>query len=139
MKRKRKVDTVHSLRADNYVWHFGARHFARAFPDRVLVARLVERLPRPRLGLFGQEVFDDMELGEWLMPVGYYELSNRFDIHPGRLLHWYWSDDGWHDFELLWQELPEAVDLSTPLWISTDFIHTHPQALAEFRRPNGTK
>jgi hypothetical protein len=127
MPRKNKTRTmieVNQIRADNYVYHFQRRQLARNHPEREHIAQLVAALPKPMLNIYGVAAFE----GKASWPIQshymrpYFELWKRlgqnFELE---LEYWYWSDEGWADFEKLWQALPEFVNI--PLCTTGKNVH----------------
>jgi hypothetical protein len=126
MPRKAVVIDVTQHRAENYVHHFQRRQLARNHPDREGIALLVAALPKPMLNIYGVVAFEGKASwptsSHYMRP--YFELGKRlgFDLD---LEYWYWSDQGWDDFEKLWQALPDFVNI--PLCTTDKVVHIRTQ------------
>jgi hypothetical protein len=50
------------------------------------------------------------------------DIAIRLRVESWYIGWWYWSDEGWREFEKLWADLPEVIN--NPLWISRQVVPT---------------
>lgn len=136
MPRKREtVIDINAIRAKFYAENFSYRQFARNHPERENIARLVKSLPQPTLTVYGAPGFEDKIDVSWpssskyMLP--YYELCKKTGVDVPNLYFWYWSDEGWKEFERLWQGLPDLVHIdlctnSRVVHICTQEVYANP-------------
>lgn len=103
-----------ALRAENYQEHFQFRQFASVHPHRDTVAKMVQALPAPSLNRYGAASFPTSRGRSFAAHStreldAFYALGAQLGIDAWMLLSWYWSDDGWAEFQRCWQALPETV------------------------------
>ena len=109
MPRKSTLPDGYELqwrRAENYQSHFGKRQLALNLSPEIQsrYAGVCRLLPRPaRLNVWGVDDYGYTEVGEAVV------LAVRYGLESRLLLPWYWSDEGWADFQAQWSELPELV------------------------------
>lgn len=116
MRKKKEISIdLNSIRAKFYASHFEARQMARNHPERENIARLVASLPKAELTVYGAPGFEGKIDAMWPIQSIYmlprYELAARIKVEPISLYTWYWSDEGWAEFEKLWRNLPENVHM----------------------------
>jgi hypothetical protein len=116
MPRKQKpvIIDVNRRRADNYQWHFSCRQYAKNHPYQTEIAACLRSLPRPTLDIFGSECLDGRPVGSYPEQnlEGFFSLAARFGLESACwMMYWYWSDQGWQEFEMQWQALPEVVHI----------------------------
>lgn len=111
------VIDIHVSRANWYQAHFSRRQFALAHParERASVARACQHI-RPTLTIYGGECLPKCQEDEII------DIGIGLKIESWFVGWWYWSDEGWREFERLWAELPEPVH--TPLCTNRILVHS---------------
>lgn len=104
---------VQRSRRDWYVWHYGQRELAKKLPVSTLhtyLSALGYTTP-PRMTVFGglEADFPDRRA---------YEIAAVWGLDIHLINPWYLTNEGWEQFQALWQQLPEPFD------IYLDSVHT---------------
>ena len=115
-KNENEID-IHKSRLNWYQAHFSRRQFALAHPakERASVARACQHI-RPVLTIYGGEHLPKEQENEII------DLGISLKIESWFIGWWYWSDEGWREFEKLWADLPEVVHM--PLCTNRTLVHS---------------
>lgn len=120
-----EVIDVNQARAEAYQSHFEYRQFARNYARSADVLKMLQYLPRPTLNVFGAAALSGKSFAAYPTTAsevgGYYEVAAHCDLAADQLFWWYWVEDGWREFERLWDELPEVVHI--PLCTTSKVVH----------------
>lgn len=119
MPRKIKAKDVQRARRDWYVYHFDRREQVKAMPqdDQERLMTICATLPVPQMTVFGSARFDHI-------PPSGYKLASYYGYEATLLNPWYLTEDGWDEFQRLWAQLPEPVDLYTPPCVQIGELYT---------------
>ncbi len=127
MPRQRKIKAtakaVQRSRADWYTYHYEQRQLVKALPPNELHAAqyIAGAIKPPTMTVYGgvSESFPESLC---------FELCGKHGVNPNLVNPWYLSDDGWAEFQRLWESLPEPVDiyenLSTPACVQIGELST---------------
>lgn len=107
-----KPAEIQRIRGEWYSYHFNLRQMANALDAEELTRyrAAVDMLPRYELHWLG---------GSWLgggddvYPLELHTVCARFSLNWELVNAWYLSEWGWAEFQRLWKELPEPMELST--------------------------
>lgn len=134
MPRKPKNVTVdvNKERAANYAEHFSYRQYAKAHPDYAALGYKTKVACDAIRGTLGLSIYGGPTING-LPDAGQpfeirqemFDLARLTSIPHWKLYWWYWSDEGWEQFQMLWQNLPEVVHMvvPNPLCTSGGVIH----------------
>lgn len=119
MARHIAQSEIQTVRARWYKAHFDNRAQAetllRQQPDLARVyVYLCSRLEAPALGVMGNyertATHPDGTAKLWPPREAFQLAQSRSDLDYFLVCPWYWSADGWAEFQRLWANLPEPVD-----------------------------
>lgn len=111
---------VQRARAEWYQFHYENRQRAKAQDRDTLQAYqyAASMIAAPQMTVFGGLAHDWPERRA-------YELAGRDRLNVDLINPWYLSANGWNEFQRLWAQLPEPVDiLSTPPCVQVGELYT---------------
>lgn len=132
MARHTQSGEIHSIRARWYAAHFNNRAQAEAIqrqqPELARVYQyLCSRIEAPVLGIMGNyesaETHPDGTRKIWPPPAAFTLAQGRADLDYFLVCPWYWTAEGWQEFQRQWANLPEP-------W---DFVHS-PMCTTEYNK-----
>lgn len=105
-------DDVFKARQVNYAHHYEHRQWAKKQDDgtRRYCQNACLVLSKPKLNYFANWDGSYFEGDNWLRLVSACEIMK---LSACDLVIWYWSEEGWAEFESLFNELSEPENLST--------------------------
>jgi len=111
---KATAKAVQKARRDWYTFHYDNRQQAKILSHDQLeryqyAASMIEAA---RMTIYGGVPGDFPERQA-------YEIATRYRLDVNLINHWYLSEAGWEEFQRLWRELPEPVDL-----YQSETVHT---------------
>ena len=111
---KATAKAVQRARRDWYTFHYDNRQQAKILSHDQLeryqyAASMIEAA---RMTIYGGVPGDFPERQA-------YEIATRYRLDVNLINHWYLSEAGWEEFQRLWRELPEPVDL-----YQSETVHT---------------
>ena len=97
---------VQKARAEWYSFHYASRQKVKTFTDeKMQTYQYAASMINPaQMTIYGGVAHDWPERKA-------YELAGRYKLDVNLVNHWYLSEAGWEEFQRLWRELPEPVDL----------------------------
>lgn len=119
MPRKINKTDVQIARSEWYEFHYQNRQLAAQMPAETLhtLQYLAAILPPPELTPFGGTPKD------WITP-DVFRLSYKHGVDVNLICPWYLSTAGWKQFQDLWRNLPEPVDLYTEGCVQVGDLYT---------------
>jgi len=101
---------VQRARRDWYIFHVEKRQKFLAMPPNTqhIYENAAMRVSAPRMTIYGGLEADHPTADEYRALMMVQGMQDIDLANP-----WYVSDEGWADFQRIWQELPEPVDLYT--------------------------
>ena len=111
---------VQKSRAEWYQFHYENRQRAKAQDRDTLQAYLyaASQIQAPQMTVFGGLSHDWPERQAYVLAG-----RNRLDVEL--INPWYLTDAGWNEFQRLWAQLPEPVDIfSTPPCVQVGDLYT---------------
>lgn len=121
---------VQKARAEWYEFHYEHRQLARALtPEQLQNAQYSAAMVSPPT----MTVFGGLP-AEWPERQAYH-FANRYRLDVSLINPWYVSEAGWEQFQSLWQQLPEPVDLYTERCVQIGDLYTLSTMPGEARPP----
>ena len=101
------ADEIQACRAAWYEYHYNARQYVKALPD--YIRRLYQNVCNtivspPTLTVYGGVPHD------W-PPADAFYLAVKHGLDGNYINPWYLTEPGWEDFQRLWKQLPEPINL----------------------------
>lgn len=110
---------VQRSRRDWYAFHFENREKAKTLQPALVQTYLIatSQIKPPTMTVFGglEESYPENRA---------YHLAAQYRIDVNLMNPWYLTSEGWDEFQRLWQELPEPVDLYTPPCVQIGQLYT---------------
>jgi hypothetical protein len=103
---KATANAIQRSRRDWYAFHYECRQKAMALDKDIIHAYLeaVKNLLPPVMTMFGGLLADYPERRA-------YEIAAVYGLDVNLLNPWYLTTEGWDEFQILWQQLPEPINL----------------------------
>lgn len=117
------AEKINQRRGENWEEHYEFRRFALTHPRREEIGRAVATLPRPSLGVTGGAVVCGKAWAACSThdAAQFLEIGKLYGVSYWMLLWWYWTTEGWQEFNDLWANLPEVVHI--PLCTTGEVVH----------------
>jgi hypothetical protein len=133
MPRKATKHDVQLARSEWYAHHYESRATVKAMATHELhtLQHIANQLPPPEMTVFGGTPRD------WLTPE-VFRLAYVNQVDVNLVCPWYLSDAGWDQFQELWKQLPEPVDLYTEGCVQVGELF-HLSTADEIQRPANTR
>lgn len=119
MPRKATAKAIQQARAEWYEFHFDCREQIKAM-DAEEIQRYqtaVSMISAPQMTIYGG-------LDEDYPEQAAYHIANRYHLDANLMVYWYVSEQGWQDFQKIWAQLPEPVDLYTSACVQVGELYT---------------
>lgn len=110
---------IQRSRQDWYIYHLNYRQIAQALPADIVRAYIqaTDAVAPPKMTIFGGLPGDYPDRSA-------YELAARLRLDVNLINPWYLTAEGWADFQALWTQLPEPVDLYTAPCVQVGELYT---------------
>lgn len=116
---KATASAIQQARAEWYEFHFNCREQIKAMPAEEIqrYQTAVSMITAPQMTVYGGFAEDYPEQAA-------YHIANRYHLDANLMVYWYVSEQGWQDFQKIWAQLPEPVDLYTSACVQIGELYT---------------
>jgi hypothetical protein len=119
MPRKITAKDIQQARAEWYEFHFNCRAQVKAMSAEEVqrYQTAVSAISAPQMTIYGGLAEDYPEQAA-------YRIADRYHLDANLMVYWYVSEQGWQDFQKIWAQLPEPVDLYTSACVQVGELYT---------------
>jgi hypothetical protein len=116
---KATAHAIQQARAEWYEYHFNCRAQIKAMENEEVqrYQTAVSMISAPQMTIYGglEEDYPERTI---------YPIAEHYHLDANLMVYWYVSEQGWQDFQKLWTQLPEPVDLYTSPCVQLGDLYT---------------